>query len=234
MEAQYGTDAAEAWFAGTAMAMNAEGTCDVHYEDGDKLGGEGEGGGAKGTARQSAGGAAPRAKDIDDRSDSDSDGSGVLSDSSDETYVAIQDASTGAKRRLLKYYEDRDKEVGKPWSRVRASAVDAESGEDGELGGELEEGILGGQRTFEMEAIAALAWCGEGSVGVHAATAIEDGEEDGDEVVFAFGGKGGGSSADTKKKKRKRKKQMLANERSGDVPVGASDASAMRSPNPGR
>ena len=235
MEAQYGTDAAEAWFAGTAMAMNAEGTCDVHYEDGDKLGGEGEGGGAKGTARQSAGGAAPRAKDIDDRSDSDSDGSGVLSDSSDETYVAIQDASTGAKRRLLKHYEDGDKEVGKPWSRVRASTVDEESGEGGKLGGKGEEGILGGQRTFEMEAIAALAWCGEGSVGVHVATAIEDGEDDGDEVAFAFGGKGGGSlsssSADTKKKKRKRQKQVSAKEQSGEeVPVSSSNTSAMRSP----
>ena len=113
MEAQYGTDADEAWFAGRVMAVNAEGTCDVHYEDGDK-------------------------------------------------------------------------EAGKPWARVRAAAVDAESEETGELeleeeeeeeDGELEEGILGGQSTFEMEAIAALAWCGEGSVRVHAA-AIEDGEED--------------------------------------------------------
>ena len=60
MEAQYGTDADEAWFSGKVMAVNAEGTCDVHYEDGDK-------------------------------------------------------------------------EAGKPWSRVRAAAVDAESGEDGEL-----------------------------------------------------------------------------------------------------
>ena len=128
---------------------------------------------------------------------------------------------------------------------VRAAAVDAESEEAGEFegeeedeeDGELEEGILGGQSTFERKAIAALAWCGEGSVGVHAAAAIEDGEENDDEVAFAFGGKGGSlssSSADTNKKKRKRKKQMLANERSGDVPVSASDASAMRSPNPGR
>ena len=100
MEAQYGTDADEAWFAGKVMAVNAEGTCDVHYEDGDK-------------------------------------------------------------------------EAGKPWSRVRAAA---ESGEGGELkgegeeeeeDGELEEGILGGQSTFEVEAVAALAWCGEGSVRVH-------------------------------------------------------------------
>ena len=91
----------------------------------------------------------------------------------------------------------------------------------------------GGQSTFERKAIAALAWCNEGSVGVHAAAAIEDGEENDDEVAFAFGGKGGSlssSSADTNKKKRKRKKQMLANERSGDVPVSASDASAMKSP----
>ena len=97
MEAQYGTDADEAWFVGRVMAVNAEGTCDVHYEDGDK-------------------------------------------------------------------------EAGKPWSRVRAAAVDTESGEGGELkgeGGELEERILGGQSTFEREAIAALAWCGEGSVRVH-------------------------------------------------------------------
>jgi len=98
---------------------------------------------------------------------------------------------------------------------VRAAAVDAESEEAGELeleggekdeeDGELEEGILGGQRTFEMEAIAALAWCGEGRVGVHAAAAIEDGEEKGDEMAFAFGGKGGGSlsssSTDTKKRR---------------------------------
>ena len=165
MEAQYGTDADEAWFAGKAIAVNVEGTCDVHYEDGDK-------------------------------------------------------------------------EAGKPWSRVRAAAVDAESGEGGELGGEMEEGILGGQSTFEMEAIAALAWCGEGSVRVHAA-AIEDGEEGGDEVAIAFGGKGGGSlsssSADTKKKKRKRQKQVSAKEWSGEeVPVSSSDARAMRSPSPGR
>ena len=158
MEAQYGTDVDEAWFAGKVVAVNAEGTCDVHYEDGDK-------------------------------------------------------------------------EAGKPWSRVRAAAVDAESGEGGELGGEMEEGILGGQSTFEMEAIAALAWCGEGSVRVHAA-AIEDGEEGGDEVAIAFGGKGGGSlsssSADTKKKKRKRQKQVSAKEWSGEeVPVSSSDASAM-------
>ena len=133
MEAQYGTDADEAWFAGKVMAVNAEGTCDVHYEDGDK-------------------------------------------------------------------------EAGKPWSRVRAAAVDAESEETGELelegeeeeeDGELEEGILGGQSTFEIEAIAALARCSSFA-------AIEDGEENGDEVAFAFGGKGGGSlsssSTDTKKK----------------------------------
>ena len=166
MEAQYGTDADEAWFAGKVMAVNAEGTCDVHYEDGEK-------------------------------------------------------------------------EAGKPWSRVRPAAVDAEPEETGELereeeeeDGELEEGILGGQSTFEMEAIVALAWCGEGSVRVHAA-AIEDGEEDGDEVAFAFGGKGGdslsSSSADTKKKKRKRQKQVSAKERSGEAPVSSSGASAMRS-----
>ena len=173
MEAQYGTDADEAWFAGRVMAVNAEGTCDVHYEDGDK-------------------------------------------------------------------------EAGKPWARVRAAAVDAESEETGELelegeeeeeDGELEEGILGRQSTFEREAIAALAWCGEGSVRVHAA-AIEDGEEDGDEVAVAFGGKGGGSlsssSADTKKKKRKRQKQVSAKERSDEVPFDSSGASAMRSPSPGR
>ena len=173
MEAQYGTGADEAWFVGRVMAVNAEGTCDVHYEDGDK-------------------------------------------------------------------------ETGKPWARVRAAAVDAESEETGELelGGEeeeedreLEEGILGRQSTFEMEGIAALAWCGEGSVRVHAAAAIEDGEEeDGDEVAFAFGGKGGGSlsssSTDAKTKQRKRKKQVSAKERSGDVPVTSSDASAMK--NPGR
>ena len=167
MEAQYGTDADEAWFVGRVMAVNAEGTCDVHYEDGDK-------------------------------------------------------------------------EAGKPWARVRAAAVDAESKEAGELeggeedeeDGELDEGILGGQRTFEMEAIAALAWCGEGSVGVHAA-AIDDGEEDGDEMAFAFGGKGGGSlsssSTDTKTKKRKRKKRVSVKERSGEVPVASSVAGAMRS-----
>ena len=157
MEAQYGTDAGEAWFAGKVVAVNAEGTCDVHYEDGEK-------------------------------------------------------------------------EAGKPWSRVRAAAVDAESGEGG--GGKLEDREFG-QSTFEMEAIAALAWCSEGSVGVHA-TAIEDGEEAGDEVAVAFGGKGGGglssSSADTKKKKQKRRKQVSAKERSGDVPVSSSNASAMRSP----
>ena len=162
MEAQYGTDADEAWIVGRVMAVNAEGTCDVHYEDGDK-------------------------------------------------------------------------EAGKPWARVRAAAVDAESeeagelelegGEDDEEDGELEEGILGGQSTFEMEAIAALARCSSFA-------AIEGGEEDGDEVVVAFGGKGGGSlsssSADTKKKKRKRQKQVSAKEWSGEeVPVSSSDASAM-------
>ena len=170
MEAQYGTDTDEAWFVGRVMAVNAEGTCDVHYEDGDK-------------------------------------------------------------------------EAGKPWSRVRAATVDAESEEAGELeleggekdeeDGELEEGILGGQNTFEMEGIAALAWCGEGSVRVHAAAAIEDGEEDGDEVAVAFGGKGGSSlsssSTDTKKKQRKRQKQVSAKERSGEVPVDSRGASAMRS-----
>ena len=163
VEAQYGTDADEAWFVGRVMAVNAEGTCDVHYEDGDK-------------------------------------------------------------------------EVGKPWSRVRAAAVDAESGEGEELeDGELEKVILGGrQSTSEMKAIAALAWCGEGSVGVYA-TAIEGGEEDSDEVAVAFGGKGGGSlsssSADTKKKKRKRQKQVSAKEQSGEeVPVSSSNTSAMRSP----
>ena len=96
----------------------------------------------------------------------------------------------------------------------------------------------GGQRTVEMEAIAALAWCGEGSVGVYAAAAIEDGDEDGDEVAFAFGGKGGGSlsprSTDTKKNKRKRKKRVSAKERSGEVPVDSRGASAMRSPSAGR
>ena len=74
MEAQYGTDADEAWFVGKVMAVNAEGGCDVHYEDGDN-------------------------------------------------------------------------EVGKPWARVRAVAIDAESGKGGEEDeedGELEEGILGG------------------------------------------------------------------------------------------
>ena len=152
MEAQYGTDVDEAWFVGKVMAVNAEGGCDVHYEDGDK-------------------------------------------------------------------------EVGKPWSRVRAAAVNAESGEVGELGGEVEEGILGRQSAFEIEAIAALARCSSFA-------AIEDGEEDGDEVVVAFGGKGGGSlsfsSADTKKKKRKRQKQVSAKEWSGEeVPVSSSDASAM-------
>ena len=113
---------------------------------------------------------------------------------------------------------------------MRAAAVDAESGEGN---GEWEEGIRGGQSTFEMEAIAALAWCGKGSVGVHAA-AIEDGEEDGDEVAVAFGEKGGGSlsssSVDTKEKKRKRRKQVSAKERSGEVPVSAIDARAMKSP----
>ena len=37
VEAQYGNDADEEWFAGTVAAVNtAERTCDVHYEDGDK------------------------------------------------------------------------------------------------------------------------------------------------------------------------------------------------------
>ena len=81
MEAQYGIEANEEWFAGKVMAVNAEGTCDVHYENGDK-------------------------------------------------------------------------EAGKPWSRVRAAAVDAESEETGELEeegggqlGQLEEGRRGGQNT---------------------------------------------------------------------------------------
>ena len=95
MEAQYGTDADEAWFVGRVMAVNAEGTCDVHYEDGDK-------------------------------------------------------------------------EAGKPWSRVRAATVDAESGE----GGELEEGILRGQSTFEIEAIAALARCSSFAVDSSGACAM--------------------------------------------------------------
>ena len=110
MEAQYGTDADEAWIVGRVMAVNAEGTCDVHYEDGDK-------------------------------------------------------------------------EAGKPWARVRAAAVDAESGEGelegngeeegGELaGGELEEGILGGQNTFEIEAIAALARCSSFAVDPSGACAM--------------------------------------------------------------
>ena len=88
-------------------------------------------GGAKGKARQSARGAAPRVEegDIDDLSDSDSDGSGVLSDSSDETYVAIQDASTGAKRRLLKRLHDMRKD-------------DVEGGGGGE-GGRSEQGAKG-------------------------------------------------------------------------------------------
>ena len=106
-------------------------------------------------------------------------------------------------------------------------------GGGGRTDGVFEKGTLGGQRTFEMEAIAALAWCGEGSVGVHAA-AIEDGEEDGDEVAVAFGGKGGSSlsssSTDTNTKKRKRQKQVSAKELSGQVPVDSSGASAMRSP----
>ena len=38
------------------------------------------------------------------------------------------------------------------------------------------------------------------------------------------------SSTDTKKKKRKRQKQVSAKERSGEVPVDSSDASAMKSP----
>ena len=85
-----------------------------------------------------------------------------------------------------------------------------------------------------MEAIAALAWCGEGSVGVHAAAAIEDGEENGDEVAFAFGGKGGSSlsssSTDTNTKKRKRQKRVSAKQWNGEVPVSSSNASAMKSP----
>jgi hypothetical protein len=167
VEAQYGTDADEARFAGKVVAVNVDRTCDAHYEDGDK-------------------------------------------------------------------------EAGKPWSRVRrAAAVDAESGMGGELGGEVEEGILGGRSTFEVEAIAALAWCGEGNGGVHAA-AIEDGEEeDGDEVAFAFGGKGGGSlsssSTDTKKKKRKRQKQVPSSFSSTAVAaITAATALLVRSAVPGR
>ena len=102
MEAQYGTDADEAWFVGKVLAVNAEGTCAVHYEDGDK-------------------------------------------------------------------------EAGKPWSRVRAAAVDTESGEGGELkgeGGEEEEGILGGQSTFEIKAIAALARCSSFAVESSGASAM--------------------------------------------------------------
>ena len=108
MEAQYGTDADEAWFVGKVLAVNAEGTCDVHYEDGDK-------------------------------------------------------------------------EAGKPWSRVRAAAVGAESEETGELelggeeeeeDGELEEGILGGQSTFEIKAIAALARCSSFAVESSGASAM--------------------------------------------------------------
>ena len=120
---------------------------------------------------------------------------------------------------------------------MRAAAVDAESVEGGELGGEgeggeledeeLEEGIRGGQSTFEIEAIAALARCSSFA-------AIEDGEEDGDEVACAFGGKGDGSlsssSADTKKKKRKWQKQVSAKGWSGELPFSSSDASAMKSP----
>ena len=91
MEAQYGTDADEAWFAGKVMAVNAEGTCDVHYEDGDK-------------------------------------------------------------------------EAGKPWSRVRAAAVDAESEPSSSFLREMEEDTRAGESTFEMEAIAALACCSSSSV----------------------------------------------------------------------
>jgi hypothetical protein len=41
VEAQYGTSAAEQWFVGTVVAVNeAAGTCDVHYEDGDKEAGK--------------------------------------------------------------------------------------------------------------------------------------------------------------------------------------------------
>ena len=37
VEAQYGMKESEAWFVGTVVAVHdAEGTCDVHYEDGDK------------------------------------------------------------------------------------------------------------------------------------------------------------------------------------------------------
>jgi hypothetical protein len=108
---------------------------------------------------------------------------------------------------------------------VRAAAVDAESGEDGELekeeeeeemekeeDGVFEKGTLGGQKTFEMEAIAALAWRGGGSVGVHAAAAIEDGEENDDEVAVAFGA----SSTDTNNNNNKEDaKEAGVNERSG-------------------
>ena len=37
VQAQYGNDADEEWFAGTVAAVNAaERNCDVYYEDGDK------------------------------------------------------------------------------------------------------------------------------------------------------------------------------------------------------
>ena len=40
VEAQYGSNAHSAWFAGIVMAVNADGTCDVHYDDGDKEAGK--------------------------------------------------------------------------------------------------------------------------------------------------------------------------------------------------
>jgi len=105
---------------------------------------------------------------------------------------------------------------------VRAAAVDAESGEDGELekeeeeeemekeeDGVFEKGTLGGQRTFEMEAIAALAWRGGGRVGGHAAAAIEDGEENDDEVAVAFGA----SSTDTNNNNKEDAKEAGVSER---------------------
>ena len=67
-------------------------------------------------------------------------------------------------------------------TRRRGAAVDAESEEAGELeleggekdeeDGELEEGILGGQNTFEIEAIAALARCSSFAVDPSGACAM--------------------------------------------------------------
>ena len=172
MEAQYGTDADEAWIVGRVMAVNAEGTCDVHYEDGDKEAGKPCG----------------------------------------QECAPLRSMRSPRRRESWSWRGERRMKRMESWRRA----------------------YWGGQRTVEMEAIAALAWCGEGSVGVHAAAAIEDGEEDGDEVAFAFGGKGGcslsSSSTGTKKKQRKRKKRVFVKERSGEVPVSASDASAMKIP----